>query len=167
MQNREWNIFCEFLIISLCMVLLFDSCFNKLFHFNLLKGCSSSGVYGDFCNKTCSENCMENACSIINGTCYGCVPGWVGEYCNDSKRYMFSSWLFYDYIIWTLTYVYLFFNAACPKGSYGSECKKCVGHCKDNKACNHSTGLCDNGCLDGWKGINCDQGIHTFYFFML
>lgn len=59
-----------------------------------------------------------------------------------------------------------FLNAACPEGSYGLECDECVGHCKDNKPCNHSTGLCDNGCFDGWKGMKCDEGIYLFYFFL-
>lgn len=65
--------------------------YNTVVHFNILKGCSSSGVYGDFCNETCPEHCRENACSIINGTCYGCAPGWVGDYCNDSKIDCFST----------------------------------------------------------------------------
>lgn len=59
-----------------------------------------------------------------------------------------------------------FWYVACPNGSYGSGCLNCVGHCKDNQVCNHSTGLCHDGCLDGWKGINCDQGIHIFYFYI-
>lgn len=51
------------------------------------------------------------------------------------------------------------FNKACPAGYYGLHCKsKCVGHCKDIVACNHTSGLCDNGCDDGWTGTNCNKG---------
>lgn len=34
---------------------------------------------------------------------------------------------------------------------------KCVGHCKDNEPCNHINGTCNNECLDGWIGVNCDK----------
>lgn len=34
---------------------------------------------------------------------------------------------------------------------------ECVGHCKDNQPCNHINGTCDNGCLDGWIGVNCSK----------
>lgn len=47
----------------------------------------------------------------------------------------------------------------CPTKHYGLESKsKCVGHCKDNTACNHTSGLCDIGCEDGWTGGNCTEG---------
>lgn len=46
----------------------------------------------------------------------------------------------------------------CFSGYYGLKCtKKCDGHCKDNEPCNHINGTCDNGCLDGWIGVNCDK----------
>lgn len=47
----------------------------------------------------------------------------------------------------------------CPSGYYGLNCaEKCVGQCSDNYPCNHTTGLCDNGCADGWTGGNCTDG---------
>lgn len=49
------------------------------------KGCSTPGQYGNNCSKRCPDNCQEGRCNIINGTCLGCTPGWIGEYCNNSK----------------------------------------------------------------------------------
>lgn len=44
----------------------------------------------------------------------------------------------------------------CPPGSFGTNCSgKCKGFCRD--PCNHISGICDNGCLDGWLGPHCDQ----------
>ncbi|XP_065922548.1 multiple epidermal growth factor-like domains protein 10 [Magallana gigas] len=93
-------------------------------------GCSSSGVYGENCDKVCPDNCQERRCDIINGTCLNCKPGWLGEHCDK----------------------------ACPAGQFGPQCEsKCVGHCKYSVGCNHTTGLCDNGCDDGWTGSNCNK----------
>lgn len=75
--------------------------------------------------------------------------------------------------------IFTFFNKACPAGYYGLQCEsKCVGHCKDSETCNHISGLCDNGCGDGWTGSNCTKGcpiIHVnkecvwkvFYFYFI
>ncbi|XP_078318417.1 uncharacterized protein LOC144620713 [Crassostrea virginica] len=93
-----------------------------------VRGCSKQGVYGNSCNKSCPENCQEQRCDIINGSCLGCTPGWIGEYCNKE----------------------------CDAGFYGLECSmECIGHCKDGP-CNHTTGNCDKECSDGWTGDRCD-----------
>ncbi|XP_065921324.1 receptor-type tyrosine-protein phosphatase epsilon isoform X2 [Magallana gigas] len=100
-------------------------------------GCYEFGVYGSHCDTPCPENCQERRCDIINGTCFGCTPGWVGEYCKID----------------------------CPPGYYGLGCESyCTGHCKDNEACNHINGLCDNGCYDGWTGKNCTEKCPTGKF---
>uniref|UniRef100_A0A8W8NCL5 protein-tyrosine-phosphatase n=1 Tax=Magallana gigas TaxID=29159 RepID=A0A8W8NCL5_MAGGI len=99
--------------------------------------CSAVGVYGVNCDKACPNNCQEGRCDIINGTCLGCTPGWVGEYC----------------------------TTGCPTKHYGLECKSnCVGHCKDFLGCNHTSGMCDNGCDDGWTGENCTEECQTGTF---
>ena len=49
----------------------------------------------------------------------------------------------------------------CNEGWYGFDCKlQCSGHCKDNAVCSHVSGLCDEGCVVGWKGNSCDKSIH-------
>ncbi|XP_061191813.1 multiple epidermal growth factor-like domains protein 11 [Saccostrea echinata] len=97
-------------------------------------GCKNPSVYGYDCNLPCPENCQERRCYIVSGTCLGCTAGWIGEFCNNFKIF------------------------ACPAGYYGLECRTpCTGHCRYNKACNHSTGVCDEGCADGWTGIECSK----------
>lgn len=60
---------------------------------------------------------------------------------------------------------YQFFIVECIAGYYGIECKsKCVGHCKDNKQCNHVNGTCDDGCKVGYTGSNCTEGCWIFLF---
>ncbi|XP_056019837.1 multiple epidermal growth factor-like domains protein 11 [Ostrea edulis] len=92
-------------------------------------GCKESGVCGYNCDLPCPNNCQELRCDIVNGTCWGCTAGWVGEFCNTS----------------------------CPAGHYGLQCGfSCTGHCRDNLSCNHTTGQCDYGCGKGWTGIHCN-----------
>lgn len=50
-----------------------------------LAGCSR-GVYGESCNKTCPDNCIEHKCDIISGTCLECLPGWVGDFCDRGSQ---------------------------------------------------------------------------------
>lgn len=59
--------------------------------------------------------------------------------------------------------MYLYYKCAyligCGHGYYSQDCKyQCPGPCKDNVTCNHVTGLCEEGCAAGWKGLNCDSG---------
>lgn len=47
----------------------------------------------------------------------------------------------------------------CVNGWYGNNCsQQCVGHCRDNTACNHVTGQCEKGCTPGWTGLLCEKG---------
>ncbi|XP_061185165.1 scavenger receptor class F member 1-like [Saccostrea echinata] len=47
---------------------------------------------------------------------------------------------------------------ACPKGSYGQDCKfRCSGHCKDGTPCDLVTGECVKGCVSGWIGTGCNK----------
>lgn len=60
---------------------------------------------------------------------------------------------------------YQILNVECTAGYFGLECKsKCVGHCKDNKQCNHINGTCVDGCKDGYTGSNCTEGCWIFLF---
>lgn len=45
---------------------------------------------------------------------------------------------------------------ACPHGYFGLDClHKCSTYCSGNGSCNPSTGVCNNGCKDGWSGSKC------------
>lgn len=51
----------------------------------------------------------------------------------------------------------------CPPGSFGLNCfTTCRGYCRDT--CNHISGICDNGCLDGWFGQYCDQSKKIYLY---
>lgn len=44
---------------------------------------------------------------------------------------------------------------ACPKGTFGQNCRKTCGNCLHNTTCNHENGTCPNGCDAGFKGQYC------------
>ncbi|XP_062596811.1 multiple epidermal growth factor-like domains protein 10 [Saccostrea cucullata] len=95
-----------------------------------VQGCNESGMYGPNCSIECPENCQENRCHILYGTCLGCKPGWGGDLCEN----------------------------VCPFGKYGLECKQaCAGHCGGNANCDRVTGHCIGGCASGWTGTLCDK----------
>lgn len=48
-----------------------------------LKGCPTLGYYGEDCSLPCPQNCQENHCKIVDGTCLGCVDGYKGPTCNE------------------------------------------------------------------------------------
>lgn len=51
---------------------------------------------------------------------------------------------------------------ACPHGYFGRDClHKCSTYCSGNGSCNPFTGVCDNGCKDGWMGLKCGTPIIT------
>ena len=45
-------------------------------------GCPKRGFYGESCSIPCSKNCF---CHITKGTCLGCLPGYRGLTCEESK----------------------------------------------------------------------------------
>lgn len=119
-------------------------------------GCVRPGVYGNNCDKLCTDNCPEPKCNISNGACFNCGPGWIGDFCKEGKintcaRSVYRVWYF-------LYFLTKYFYTVCPSGYYGEKCMaKCEGHCYKSKPCNHINGLCDNGCLDGWTGVKCSN----------
>lgn len=46
----------------------------------------------------------------------------------------------------------------CPNQTYGLECKKICGNCKNKESCHHVDGSCLNGCDKGVYGEKCDIG---------
>lgn len=46
----------------------------------------------------------------------------------------------------------------CSPGYFGVSCREeCKGHCINNEPCNHVTGMCLNGCKDGFIGTLCNN----------
>lgn len=58
---------------------------------------------------------------------------------------------------------YNIFEQACHRGFFGYDCsERCLDKCT---GCNAITGLCDSGCIPGWKGYFCNKGTgHNIYF---
>ena len=48
-------------------------------------GCPSD-AYGESCSLPCPKNCQEGHCDITEGTCLGCLTGYKGPQCNESKK---------------------------------------------------------------------------------
>lgn len=47
----------------------------------------------------------------------------------------------------------------CPAGKYGRNClKNCSENCYISKTCNRKNGVCQTGCVKGWKLPLCNEG---------
>nr|XP_022305073.1 neurogenic locus protein delta-like [Crassostrea virginica]XP_022305074.1 neurogenic locus protein delta-like [Crassostrea virginica] len=102
--------------------------YNELCELEVL-GCPTSGNYGENCSLPCHQNCQEGHCHITEGTCLGCLPGYIGQKCDKE----------------------------CKNKKYGLECKQTCGNCTNGEPCHHVNGSCLNGCDVGVLGDKCDQ----------
>lgn len=51
-------------------------------------------------------------------------------------------------------------NPDCPHGFFANNCsEKCIDTCE---GCNNINGLCEYGCIPGWKGDLCSEGVSNF-----
>lgn len=49
------------------------------------------------------------------------------------------------------------YTLECDDGYFGPNCiDKCNRTCR---SCNKKSGICDNGCQPGWRGLYCQDGI--------
>ncbi|XP_078328376.1 uncharacterized protein LOC144623706 [Crassostrea virginica] len=48
-------------------------------------GCPTPGFYGESCSIQCPQNCQEGRCHILDGTCLGCLSGYIGQICDKRK----------------------------------------------------------------------------------
>lgn len=107
-----------------------------------VEGCKRSGMYGQYCDKRCPDNCGGDTCTADLGDCYSCTDGWVGPKCQTQ----------------------------CPFGKYGSDCREnCSGHCRGNMTCDPFSGFCREDCesverkhcaslcMPGWYGKDCSR----------
>lgn len=55
------------------------------------------------------------------------------------------------------------FLLACPRGYFGN---KCTEECNETCAeCNNVNGMCESGCIPGWRGYLCNEGsVHNIQF---
>ena len=123
------------------------------------KNCSNTGCnerlichecdlsfYGDYCNLTCSTNCINDTCNR-DGSCtckegfdgFGCCPEYCEGGCNDRT----------------------FGCSSCKEGYHGDFCReRCPDNCK--KDCTQNEGIC-NKCIKGFSGDSCDKGKKYIY----
>lgn len=106
-----------------------DGAYNELCEVEVW-GCSTPGHYGMHCSYPCPQNCQDSHCNIVDGTCLGCVDGYMGQTCNEE----------------------------CMNNTYGLECRTTCGHCRNGQQCHHVSGSCPNGCDRGVNGVKCDKG---------
>ena len=99
------------------------------------------GFYGDYCNFTCSANCINGTCNR-DGSCtckkgfdgFGCCPEYCDGGCNGRT----------------------FVCSLCKEGYYGDFCtERCPDNCKNG--CTRDEGIC-NKCTRGYWGETCDKG---------
>ncbi|KAH9492446.1 hypothetical protein Btru_029124 [Bulinus truncatus] len=55
---------------------------QKVFSFPDCTQVCQVGFYGRNCTYGCSQNCVDGKCDPTSGHCYGCIPGYFGEYCD-------------------------------------------------------------------------------------
>ena len=138
------------------MTLMFTECKDK--------------KYGLNCSENCG-NCRDlRQCHYINGSCLnGCSPGFQGKKCTmGSVLFSFQPqhlcpeyYTNMSYSIQYLGYVLIqYFFIECAFGFYGIGClQECSSFCKISRNCHHVTGLCKDGCKNGWQGNNCFEGM--------
>ncbi|XP_067670088.1 scavenger receptor class F member 1-like [Haliotis asinina] len=138
------------------------------------------GWYNDKCNLRCSKTCSNKTCNHQTGECIlGCIDGRKGRFCetealnvkgnpvcppgtygdtchkNCSERcraYSVTNRIYCDKNSGTCA-------EGCIPGWYNDKCNmRCSKTCS-NKACNHQTGECILGCIDGRKGRFCETEV--------
>lgn len=57
-----------------------------------------------------------------------------------------------------MTYCIHHFYIECLPGQFGMGCReRCSGYCLNNEPCEHVSGVCSNGCQNGFIGTNCNN----------
>lgn len=84
----------------------------------------------------------------------GCDSGFEGLNCTYGELIINISQTGLKYIV-KIVFSFLF-NSECDDKHYGPNCNEmCNSTCN---SCNKSTGICDNGCHAGWRGLFCQEG---------
>uniref|UniRef100_A0A8W8P2M7 Scavenger receptor class F member 2 n=1 Tax=Magallana gigas TaxID=29159 RepID=A0A8W8P2M7_MAGGI len=126
----ESVLLCSFLSVWISLGRAYDNlALNKsAWQQHPYNGCPIPGYYGEDCSLPCPQNCQESHCHIVDGSCLGCVPGYKGPTCNEK----------------------------CLDQTYGLECQRNCGNCKNKEPCHHVNGNCLNGCASGFYGDTCN-----------
>lgn len=133
-----------------------ETWFLKVFYFYFFLtsfiACSQN-MYGKNCSLSCGQCFKLEQCHNMNGTCMnGCDSGYNGLNCKEG-----------NFIVYIATkkniprFFFYLFNSECDDKHFGTNCiEMCNATCK---SCNKSTGMCDNGCHPGWRGLFCEDSM--------
>lgn len=139
------------------------------------------GTFGHGCINNCSGECAaDSPCNKQTGHCNnGCKPGYTNDFCNKStlsfvKVYFnfveideqrvsnFAGWCS---IVFKAPFNIIF--EGCVNSRYEEDCSnRCSKHCI-NGTCDIFHGSCVSGCMDGFIGDRCNQGVYFKNKFML
>ncbi|WAR16777.1 PTPRC-like protein, partial [Mya arenaria] len=137
----------------------------------------SSGYWGNTCEKPCGHHCL--ACDKWNGRCLSCEHGYWGHPCTECKRDMCvnqfdcdlcSNISFYansdvcclcrvDNCVSCSKALDTVNCKVCKQGYYpqiNGKCELCNAYCF-NKECDSSSGVCLQGCINGYWNPTCDR----------
>ncbi|XP_053375822.1 multiple epidermal growth factor-like domains protein 10 isoform X2 [Mercenaria mercenaria] len=117
-----------------------------------LYGCKNNKYWGDECDVSCSDGCLNGTCQQESGNCtVGCTSKTVhGLRCDTvcSENCLNG----------TCERADGYCDDGCNIGSYGERCDiTCNRNCISGK-CKRENGFCDNGCEAGNYGDQCDLG---------
>ncbi|XP_052762508.1 multiple epidermal growth factor-like domains protein 10 isoform X2 [Mya arenaria] len=158
-----------------------DNCYNSSFCLSTGK-CESckDGLYGEYCNMTCSRNCRYGYCNQDGSCKAGCKDGFNGSMCeikicppnctcNTSNNCIGCNSNYFGPSC-SLTCSSCKVNVCpvdrlnavkcdeCADGKYGNLCNEsCPKNCL-NDSCNQD-GSCKSGCEDRFNGSRCEQRI--------
>ncbi|KAL8581983.1 hypothetical protein ACOMHN_027964 [Nucella lapillus] len=153
------------------------ACDNGHFIGNQCLGCEP-GWYGDGCGSRClSPNCRNNRCDQQSGVCFDCARNFLGTNCSacrpgkhgyhcqnrcpqncdecEQDSGQCTKCRFYNRNTLDCT--------ECKQGTFGSNCTKLCGHCKDHRPCERENGHCTH-CQPGWDPPLCKTKCGRFLY---
>ncbi|XP_062608625.1 uncharacterized protein LOC134270415 [Saccostrea cucullata] len=127
-------------------------------------GCPGSKYYGQNCDQSCPENCLEQRCNISTGNCFECYPGYKEHNCSqdcDSGMYGENCGRRCGHCLDDEQCDHV---NECEGGKYGYNCNESCGHCINNTQCKHGNGTCPEGCAVGYDGPHCANVCRQSYW---
>ncbi|XP_048836794.1 scavenger receptor class F member 1 isoform X2 [Brienomyrus brachyistius] len=112
------------------------------------------GYWGARCSQRC--RCSGSPCLQQTGTCM-CLRGWAGPSCEHPCVCNLQHGRCGDDgdCVCEPGYRKPSCDEPCSAGSYGNDCKKRCGHCREGQPCSAVDGFCSS-CEPGWNGTRCD-----------
>ncbi|KAK7102805.1 hypothetical protein V1264_020978 [Littorina saxatilis] len=137
-----------------------------------------NGQYGVNCNKTCGQCANNDACNKTNGHCPGscqgafkpplcnsvCEDGFYGKDCGTCGQCGGDEVCDTDTGHCTACqsgWSPPLCQQECESGRYGADCNATCGHCSNG--CRPDTGMCDDGCHNGFDGDMCDRCLTSLW----